>query len=150
MKTPAYHTLRIAQIVTQTADSCSLVFDVPAALRAQFVYKSGQFLTLRVPYEGGWLPRCYSLSSSPLCDEPLRVTIKQVHEGRASNWLCQQLREGAQLGSGWRLQRIENPAVLFELDGRSQRLQLPAPRLPDVSERARASPDTPARRTPPP
>lgn len=60
------------------------------------------------------------------------------------------LREGARLGSGWRLQRIENQAVQFELDGRSQRLQLPAPRLPDVSERARASPDAPARRTPPP
>ena len=94
MSQPAYFSLRVAQIVTETADSRSLVFDVPAALREQFTYKSGQFLTLRVPFEGGWLPRCYSLSSTPLEDEPLRVTIKQVRDGRASNWLCEQLREG--------------------------------------------------------
>lgn len=41
------------------------------------------------------------------------------------------LREGAELG-GWRLRRIEAQAVHFEQDGRSQRLQLPAPRLPDM------------------
>ena len=97
MNTPAYHSLRIAQIIPETADSRSLVFDIPPALREQFTYKPGQFLTLRVPFEGAWLPRCYSLSSTPLDDEPLRVTIKQVRDGRASNWLCQQLREGDQL-----------------------------------------------------
>ncbi|NMY36269.1 MULTISPECIES: ferredoxin--NADP reductase [Pseudomonas] len=97
MNTPAYHSLRIAQIIPETADSRSLVFDIPPALREQFTYKPGQFLTLRVPFEGAWLPRCYSLSSTPLHDEPLRVTIKQVRDGRASNWLCQQLREGDQL-----------------------------------------------------
>lgn len=97
MNLPAYIPLRVAQIVTETADSRSLVFDVPASLREQFRYKPGQFLTLRVPFEGAWLPRCYSLSSTPLQDEPLRVTIKQVRGGRASNWLCEQLREGDQL-----------------------------------------------------
>ena len=88
MTQPAYFSLRVAQVVTETVDSRSLVFDVPLALREQFAYKPGQFLTLRVPFEGGWLPRCYSLSSTPLQDEPLRVTIKQVRDGRASNWLC--------------------------------------------------------------
>ncbi len=97
MNTPAYISLRVAQIISETHDSKSLVFDVPEAMREQFAYKAGQFLTLRVPHEGGWLPRCYSLSSTPLVDEPLRVTIKQVRDGRASNWLCQQLREGDQL-----------------------------------------------------
>ena len=97
MTSPAYIALRVAHIVTETADSRSLVFDVPVSLREQFRYKAGQFLTLRVPFEGGWLPRCYSLSSTPLEDEPLRVTIKQVRDGRASNWLCQQLHEGDQL-----------------------------------------------------
>ena len=89
MNSPAYFSLRVAQIVTETPDSRSLVFEVPQALSEQFAYKSGQFLTLRVPFEGSWLPRCYSLSSTPLVDEPLRVTIKQVRDGRASNWLCQ-------------------------------------------------------------
>ncbi|MFJ7882841.1 2Fe-2S iron-sulfur cluster-binding protein [Pseudomonas sp. NPDC096917] len=97
MNLPAYISLRVTRVVSETADAKSLVFDIPAALREQFAYKPGQFLTLRIPFEGGWLPRCYSLSSTPLVDEPLRVTIKQVRDGRASNWLCQHLREGDEL-----------------------------------------------------
>lgn len=42
------------------------------------------------------------------------------------------LREGGKLGNGWRLQHIERQAVQFELDGRTQRLQLPTPRLPNI------------------
>ncbi|MEB0206827.1 ferredoxin--NADP reductase [Pseudomonas sp. CCC3.1] len=97
MNPPAYISLRVARVVSETADAKSLVFDVPDSLREKFAYKSGQFLTLRIPFEGGWLPRCYSLSSTPLVDEPLRVTIKQVRDGRASNWLCQHLHEGDEL-----------------------------------------------------
>jgi 3-ketosteroid 9alpha-monooxygenase subunit B len=37
------------------------------------------------------------LSSTPLEDEPLRVTIKRVRDGRASNWLCGQLQAGDSL-----------------------------------------------------
>ncbi|EXF93431.1 3-ketosteroid-9-alpha-hydroxylase reductase subunit [Pseudomonas fluorescens HK44] len=89
-----YVALRVAQVVEETDDTRSLVFDIPAEWGERFRYKPGQFLTLRVPFEGGWLPRCYSLSSTPFEDEPLRVTIKRVREGRASNWLCQQLQVG--------------------------------------------------------
>lgn len=89
-----YLPLRVAQVIEETADACSVVFDVPEHLGERFRYQPGQFLTLRVPYEGGWLPRCYSLSSTPLLDEPLRVTIKRVQDGRASNWLCRELQEG--------------------------------------------------------
>lgn len=92
-----YLSLRVARVIEETADACSLVFDVPEALRERFAYQPGQFLTLRVPFDGGWLPRCYSLSSTPLLDEPLRVTVKRVRDGRASNWLCGQLQEGQQL-----------------------------------------------------
>ena len=89
-----YLALRVARVIEETADASSVVFDVPAHLGELFSYKPGQFLTLRVPFEGGWLPRCYSLSSTPLLDEPLRVTIKRVHQGRASNWLCSELQVG--------------------------------------------------------
>lgn len=52
------------------------------------------------------------------------------------------LREGAALG-GWRLQRIEEQAVQFELDGRNQRLRLPAPRLPDMNNAPSVPPARP-------
>ncbi|MDF2490116.1 MAG: 3-ketosteroid-9-alpha-hydroxylase [Pseudomonas sp.] len=89
--------LRVARVVEETADACSLIFDVPEHLAERFHYQPGQFLTLRIPYADDWLPRCYSLSSTPLLDEPLRVTVKRVRDGRASNWLCGQLQEGQTL-----------------------------------------------------
>ena len=92
-----YLALRVARVVEETADARSLEFEVPEALAQRFRYQPGQFLTLRVPFEGGWLPRCYSLSSTPLLDEPLRVTVKRVRDGRASNWLCENLQEGQTL-----------------------------------------------------
>ena len=92
-----YLTLRVARVIEETADARSLVFDIPEHLAERFRYQPGQFLTLRVPFEGGWLPRCYSLSSTPLLGEPLRVTVKRVREGRASNWLCEELQEGQSL-----------------------------------------------------
>lgn len=92
-----YLALRVARVIEETADARSLVFDVPEHLAERLRYRPGQFLTLRVPFDGGWLPRCYSLSSTPLLDEPLRVTVKRVRDGRASNWLCEELQEGQQL-----------------------------------------------------
>lgn len=92
-----FFALRVARVIEESADARSLVFDVPEHLGEQFRYQPGQFLTLRVPFEDGWLPRCYSLSSTPLLSEPLRVTVKRVRDGRASNWLCGELQAGQTL-----------------------------------------------------
>lgn len=89
-----YLSVRVTRVIEETADSRSLEFELPEALAERLRYRPGQFLTLRVPYQGGWLPRCYSLSSTPLLDEPLRVTIKRVRDGRASNWLCDAVQAG--------------------------------------------------------
>ncbi len=90
----SYHLLRLRTVVDETADAKSLIFDVPAALRDTFTYKPGQFLTLRIPHDKHALPRCYSLASSPYRQESLRVTVKRVMDGRASNWICDQLKAG--------------------------------------------------------
>ncbi len=89
-----YHPLKVAQVIEETADARSLVFDIPAELKDLFKYKPGQFLTLRVPCGAKPLPRCYSLSSTPTENGPLQVTVKRVAGGRASNWLCGCLRAG--------------------------------------------------------
>ncbi|MBS0465975.1 MAG: ferredoxin--NADP reductase [Proteobacteria bacterium] len=89
-----YHALTVQAVVQETADSQSLVFDVPPDLAQAFRYKPGQFLTLRLPVDGRWLPRCYSMSSAPGVDDAPRVTIKRVQDGRGSNWVCDQVRTG--------------------------------------------------------
>ena len=108
-----YHSLKVAELIQETADACSVVFDIPADLAETFAYKPGQFLTLHVPLAEKPLPRCYSASSSPHLDEPMRVTIKRVVDGRASNWICDELKAGDSL-------EVAPPAGIFtpkSLDG---------------------------------
>src|SRR5215469_17178848 len=89
-----YYSLRIREVVEETDDAKSLVFEVPPAAAEAFRYRPGQFLTLRIPNEGRHLLRCYSLASCPLLDEAPRVTVKRVVEGRASNWICDGVKAG--------------------------------------------------------
>jgi len=50
----ACYQVRVAEVVTETNQACSLVLDIPAALADVFAYQPGQFLTVRVPLpEGG-------------------------------------------------------------------------------------------------
>lgn len=94
MSTSRYHALQVRAVVDETHDAKSLCFDIPPELAELFRYRPGQFLTLRLPVQGRYLPRCYSLSSAPGLDAGLRVTIKRVHQGRGSNWVCDHIQPG--------------------------------------------------------
>lgn len=92
------HTLTIAEVVAETAEARSLVFDVPAEVQARFAYEPGQFLTLRIPSDRtGSVARSYSLSSSPLLDEKPTVTVKRTIDGYASNWICDNAEAGMEV-----------------------------------------------------
>jgi 3-ketosteroid 9alpha-monooxygenase subunit B len=90
----AYYSLRVREVIDDTAEAKSIVFEVPPELAETFRYKPGQFLTLRVAYDGRHLLRCYSLASCPMVEEPPRVTVKRVAQGRISNWICDQIKAG--------------------------------------------------------
>lgn len=92
-----YHPLKVLDVIEETADARSIVLEVPEALRDTFAYKPGQHLQLHVPCSEKPLPRCYSCSSTATLGEPLRVTVKRVADGRASNWLCGTLQRGQTL-----------------------------------------------------
>ncbi|KAA5838030.1 ferredoxin--NADP reductase [Saccharopolyspora hirsuta] len=97
MTESAAHRLRVREVIEETADSRSLVFDVPAGAADRFAYRPGQFLTLRIPLGDEHVARCYSLSSAPGLDEGLKVTVKRVAGGVGSNWLCDHARPGTEL-----------------------------------------------------
>lgn len=83
--------LRVAEVVEETLDSKSIVFEAPDG----FDYKPGQFLTLRIPSErSGSVARCYSLASSPHRGEAPKVTVKRTSDGYGSNWVCDNVRAG--------------------------------------------------------
>ncbi|TYB45290.1 ferredoxin--NADP reductase [Actinomadura chibensis] len=85
---------RVVDVVHETADARSLVLEPAEGDRDRFSYRPGQFLTVRVPAGDGWAARCYSLCSSPLTDDRLKVTVKRVDGGLGSNWICDNVTAG--------------------------------------------------------
>lgn len=94
MSDSRFHRLTVAEVISESDDACSFVFDVPAASRDAFAYRPGQFLTLNVPCADATVARCYSLSSAPGIDTAPKITVKRVRDGRASNWLCDRVHAG--------------------------------------------------------
>ncbi|MBB5856802.1 2Fe-2S iron-sulfur cluster-binding protein [Amycolatopsis umgeniensis] len=87
-------TVTVAEVITETADARSIVFEIPAEHVSVFAYTPGQFLTVRVPSERtGSVARCYSLSSAPH-ENRVQVTVKRTADGYGSNWLCDNLQAG--------------------------------------------------------
>lgn len=86
--------LTVSEVIEETADAKSVVFDVPDELRETFAYTPGQFLTVAVPSDrDGIAPRCYSLSSTPHSGRH-QITVKRTVGGYASNWLNDHVEAG--------------------------------------------------------
>jgi ferredoxin-NADP reductase len=89
-----FHPLRVREVVRETADSCSLVLEIPDELTDAFAYRAGQFVTFRVRINGEQQLRSYSMSSSPDVDGDFRVTIKKVPGGAVSGWVVDDVQPG--------------------------------------------------------
>jgi ring-1,2-phenylacetyl-CoA epoxidase subunit PaaE len=86
--------LTVKKIIRETSDAISIHFDPPPQAAP---YLSGQFLTLISSVNGKSVRRAYSLCSSPVSDADWAVAVKRVEGGLMSNFLNEQLKEGAQI-----------------------------------------------------
>ena len=91
---PHYYDLKISEIVQETKDAITIVFEQPATT---LNYKPGQFLTLIVNIGGKDVRRSYSLCTSPHLGEKPAVTVKRVDGGIMSNWLPDNLKVGSSI-----------------------------------------------------
>ena len=110
--------LRVSEVRQETSDARSFAFSIPQEHAGRFAYAAGQFLTFRVPWNDWQLERCYSLCSAPEADEPLRVAVKRVEDGRVSNWFNDRLTEGDRISvlppeGRFVLRESERPVALF-------------------------------------
>ncbi|MEV5713496.1 ferredoxin--NADP reductase [Amycolatopsis mediterranei] len=88
------YTLTVADVVVETPDARSVVFEIPPEHAPAFSYSAGQFLTLKIPSERtGSVARCYSLSSAPH-ENRVQVTVKRTDGGYGSSWVCSSLKPG--------------------------------------------------------
>jgi len=91
------YTLTVADVVVETPDARSVVFEIPDEHAEAFSYTAGQFLTLRIPSDRtGSVARCYSLSSAPH-ENRVQVTVKRTDGGYGSSWVCDTLKPGMQV-----------------------------------------------------
>ncbi|TFI58141.1 phenylacetate-CoA oxygenase/reductase subunit PaaK [Sphingomonas parva] len=91
-----FHSLAVAELVSETADAKSIRFDLPPELAPLFRFRPGQHLTLRAEIGGEDVRRNYSLCVAP--DEgQLKVTVKRIAGGLFSNWLNDTLKPGDRL-----------------------------------------------------
>ncbi len=93
---PTFHTLTVSDVNEETRDCCSIAFEVPSELAADYKFIQGQYLTLKAEIDGEEVRRSYSICSSPNSAE-LRVAIKQVPNGKFSTYANNQLKKGDQL-----------------------------------------------------
>jgi ring-1,2-phenylacetyl-CoA epoxidase subunit PaaE len=92
-----FHKLKVADVTRETADCVSIAFEVPEALKSEYKYIQGQYLTIKINVNGEEIRRSYSLCSSPVLDKELRVAIKRVKDGRGSNFLNESVKPGDEL-----------------------------------------------------
>ena len=91
---PSYHRLTIKEVREETAEARSFVLIPEPGDVTLYRYSPGQFLSFRVPHDGGELIRSYSLSSAPCTDPDMTVCVKRVAGGRGSNWFNDHLTAG--------------------------------------------------------
>lgn len=84
--------VRVAEVVRETADAVTLIFEDPS--RVPFHFKPGQFFTLLVDIDGESVRRAYSASSVPRDSAKLALTIKRVAGGLCSNFVNDRVRAG--------------------------------------------------------
>jgi 3-ketosteroid 9alpha-monooxygenase subunit B len=91
---PRFVPLRVVEVIDETHDARSYVFNIPEDERDAFAYRAGQYCTFKAEVDGITQLRCYSMSSSPDVDEPFRTTVKRVIDGVVSNHINNSLVAG--------------------------------------------------------
>jgi ring-1,2-phenylacetyl-CoA epoxidase subunit PaaE len=88
-----FHTLKVKDIKRETADAVSVAFDVPPINQPEYLFKQGQYITLKLIINGQEVRRSYSLCTAPH-EKELRVAIKAVKDGLVSTHINSGLKIG--------------------------------------------------------
>ena len=91
-----FHSLRVREVLPDTAEAVVVAFDVPPELREVFSFTQGQYLTLRKAINGEDLRRSYSICAG-VDEGELRVGVRKVRGGVFSNWINAHLQAGDEI-----------------------------------------------------
>ncbi len=88
-----FHKLSIKDIQKETDKAVTISFNVPDNLKEAFIFKAGQYITLKTEIDNKEIRRDYSLCNSPKSGE-LKVAIKEVENGAFSKFANNDLKSG--------------------------------------------------------
>jgi len=88
-----FHSLKVKNIIKETKDAVSIIFDIPTDLQNDFSFIAGQYITLKTTINGEEIRRAYSLCSSPKSNE-IKVAVKAVEDGKFSVYATSKLTTG--------------------------------------------------------
>lgn len=88
-----FHSLKVKDIRRETPEAVSVAFDVPPQQQPEYLFKQGQYITLKMNIGGQEVRRSYSLCTAPY-EKELRVAIKEVKGGLVSSHINQKLKTG--------------------------------------------------------
>ena len=91
-----FHKLTINNINRETENCVSVSFHIPSALKQEFAFKAGQYITLKKDFNGSEIRRDYSLCVAPNSDE-FKVAVKEVKDGTFSKFINKELKVGDEL-----------------------------------------------------
>ncbi len=90
-----FHPLKAKEVLKETNDSIHITFEIPKELRHEFLFKQGQYLTVRFELDGEDLRRSYSIINAPTDGNlELEVLVKKIDDGRVSKYIYENLKDG--------------------------------------------------------
>jgi ring-1,2-phenylacetyl-CoA epoxidase subunit PaaE len=89
----SFYKLSIKEIIRETADAVSILFNVPEELQSHYTFVAGQYVNLKVTLDGQEIRRAYSICSAPKSGE-LRIAVKAVKNGFFSKFANEKLAVG--------------------------------------------------------
>ena len=89
----SFYKLSIKEIIKETTDAVSILFNVPDELKSYYSFVAGQYVNLKVTLDGQEIRRAYSICSSPKSGE-LRIAVKAIKTGFFSKFANEKLAVG--------------------------------------------------------
>jgi ring-1,2-phenylacetyl-CoA epoxidase subunit PaaE len=89
----SFYKLSIKEIIKETADAVSILFNVPEELQSNYSFVAGQYVNVKVTLDGQEIRRAYSICAAPQSGE-LRIAVKSVKNGFFSKFANEKLSVG--------------------------------------------------------
>jgi ferredoxin-NADP reductase len=86
-------------------------FTLASPLGKKIAFEAGQYFLFEPAIDDDENGRCYSISSSPLRQHAITVTVKRVVGGKVSNWLHDNLKPGMDLPASGPMGRFSRPVA---------------------------------------